>query len=83
MDTLGITEEERSEIFSVLAGAIQFNLVSLEREEAEKETLKKQAAFNLGIPVEALSALLPSYDEVLAALNRRRNKQSNAPGECV
>ena len=51
MDTLGISEEERSEIFSILAAIL---LLTPNTDQMYNSVLKqereKKAAFNMGIP---------------------------------
>jgi len=73
MDTLGISEEERSEIFSILAAIL---LLTPDPEHMNNSLLQqakeKKAAFNLGIPPASVGTLLASYAEVKNALETRR-----------
>ena len=74
MDTLGISEEERSEIFSILAAIL---LLTPNTDQMYNSVLKqereKKAAFNMGIPPASVGTLLASYDEVKNVLETRRD----------
>ena len=80
MDTLGITEEEQSEIFSTLAAVVLLSQVDGRSNGGDvPDTLDivERAAFNLGVPVDSLSTLLGTYQEIVLALESRRAMLEN------
>ena len=76
MDTLGISEEERSEIFAILAAILLLTPEPNRRfmgEKHSKAELEARAAANLGIPPASIGGLFATYAEVKSALENRRN----------